>query len=253
VSARLWLELLVACSSPPADRLAYTEGLRADTYEAARAACARVGDAEERGDCQTAAAERFLRFEDCGTIEVARWRDECVFVQSESLGRSGDLVGALQACKGSAFAAQCDDHVLGLLAGAHLSEDTARLAEALDAVRPHLSSTRGEGQMWAHYFRNRVARGLEVRVDDCPRGPCLPMAEREVSAATRELFLAMDPTEACAAPPPAVPWATTEVVREWMRQQQVRQCSGGGAGGPGGPRGAPPGGGSGPAPAGSPG
>lgn len=233
------LLLLLACAPAPGDRAAYTEGLRAETYEAARAACARVTAPEERGDCQTAAAERFLRFEDCGTIEVPRWRDECVFVQSETLGREGDLVGALKACKGSAYAQQCDDHVLGLLAVGHLDEDTAALAAALDAVRPHLSSTRGEGQMWAHYFRNRVARGLEVRVDDCPRGPCMPMAEREVSAATRELLLKLDPAVACTPPPPSAPWATTEVVRGWMGQQQARQCGGGGGGPPGGPPGGP--------------
>lgn len=243
------IPFLLACGAVggPSDRALYTEGLAAPDYAAAWAVCLRVQAPEVRGDCQTAAAERFLVFDDCDAIEVERWRDECHFVESETLGRKGDLVGALEACKDSAYRAQCDDHVLGLLAVTAVEDDVAAIAAKFDALRPHLVGNRGEGQFWAHYFRNRIARSLVVSVDACPKGPCRMVAEREIGAAIREVQRQQGTEAFCAGPPPTPVWATTEIVFGWIAAQQTRGCSGpqpppggpGGRPGPGGPR--PPG------------
>ncbi len=255
--------LLVACGvASDADRAAYTEGLRAADYAGAWSACARAADIDVRGDCQSAAAERFLEFKDCDTIEMDRWRDECHFVQSETLGRRGDLVGALEACKGSAYRAQCDDHVLGLLAVTAVDDDVAAMATKFGELRPHLVGNRGEGQFWAHYFRNRIARALVVSVDDCPVGPCRQVAEREIGAAIREIQRQQGAEAFCAAPAPRPAWATSDTVHAFIAAQMVRGCTAAAGGVPAGLPGGPPGlggappidrPGGGPAPAGAPG
>jgi hypothetical protein len=222
---------LLACSATPDDRLAYTEGLHATDYAAAWAACGRVADAQARGDCQAATAQRFFVFEDCDSIEAAQWRGECRFVQSETLGRAGDLPGALEACRRSGFGAQCDDHVIGLLAGLHATDDVATIASRFDSLRGTLVNGGVEGPFWGHYFRNRLMRGLPVEVDACPPGPCRPVAQREVGAAVHEAARRSGSTPSCDGSEAFPPWATTEVVRGWVVEERARLCA---------PPGAPP-------------
>lgn len=171
-----------------------------------------------------AAAERFLEFSDCGSIAPGRWQDECRFVASETLARQGDLVGALVACRGSAYAPQCDDHVLGLLAVTHLADDVPTLAAAFATLQPHLTGRQGEGHLWQHYFRNRLARGEVVVVEPCPPGPCRSSADREISAFVRELQRATGDAPFCAAPPPRPDWVGDEAVAGIVVTQHARGC-----------------------------
>ncbi len=236
------LLLLLACGGDRdgSDRAAYTNGLRAADYAGAWAACLEADDIDVRGDCQSAAAERFLVFTDCDAIEMDRWRDECHFVESETLGRRGDLVEALVACKSSAYRAQCDDHVLGLLAVTGVDDDVGAMATKFAELRVHLVGNRGEGQFWAHYFRNRIARGLVVTVEACPPGPCRQVAEREIGAAIREIQRQQGTEVFCAAPAPTPAWATTPTVNAFIAAQKERGCAPAAGGVPPGLPGGPP-------------
>lgn len=234
------LALLAAgCADPSADREAYARGLRAPVFTDAWAECTRIADLDLRGDCGSAVIERYGAWESCGDLPEGRWRDECFFLASEVLGRQGDTEGALRACQRSAYAEQCNDHVLGMWAMAHLADSTAEIARGLDALRPLVVEPRAANQVWRSWFRNRLARGLVVDPTDCPDKDCRSAAQMEVAAATRERQRYAGDPSWCTTPPPPPDWATTEIVQRWIAEQITRGCQGG-LGGPAGIPAPPP-------------
>lgn len=237
------LALLTACEPPttkppPADgrppaaapsaedRAAYTEGLRAQTQDAAWAACLRVSNDDLRGDCLGAVVERWSAYDRCPELPTGRWRDECLFIASEQLGRRGDVEGAIRACRQSAYAAQCGDHVLGMYTMQHLQDDVPTVAAGFEQLRPLLVGPKAESQLWRSYFRNRLGRGLGLDPSGCPDTTCTYAAEMEVSALVRELQRRDGDAVFCAPTwaPPA--WAAAEPLAGWVEAQRRRGCSG---------------------------
>lgn len=209
-----------------ADRAAYTEGLRAQTQDAAWAACLRVSVDDLRGDCLGAVVERWSAYERCPELPEGRWRDECLFIASEQLGRRGDVEGAIRACRQSAYAAQCGDHVLGVYTMQHLQDDVPAIAAGFEQLRPLLVGPKAESQLWRSYFRNRLARGLPLDSSGCPDPTCTNAAEMEVSALVRELQRKEGDAVFCAPGWAAPAWAAAEPLAGWVEAQRRRGCSG---------------------------
>lgn len=232
---------LTACDRSAEDREAYTAGLRAPDLDAGLAACARVSDLDRRGDCASAVIERFAAFERCGEVPEGRWRDECLFLGAEKTARTGDIRSALESCRASAFAEQCDDHVLGIWVMGLVDADPETVADGLAAFAPLLTAPRVDNQVWRSYFRNRIARDLPVDSGDCRDRTCRAAAQLEAAAAVRELQRRVGDATFCAGPVEYPAWAVAARTRRWVDEQRERGCAGGdGIMGPGGMPGPPP-------------
>jgi hypothetical protein len=207
-------------------RVAYAEALRAPTEDGGWAACARIPPSDAQGDCFVAVVERFRAYGRCLAVPDGRWRDECLFMASEQLGRAGDVEGAARACAASGYAPQCGEHILGMYVMQHITDEVPAMVAALDRLRPLLVGPDAGGALWRAYFRTRLGRGLVVDASGCPDAGCRHAAEMEVSALTREIQRREGDVAWCAATwsPPA--WATTPEVRGWVTAQRDRGCSG---------------------------
>lgn len=220
------LALLLGCGDPAVDdRQAYITAMRAADWETAWSACGEVRAAEPRGDCQSAVIEKHGHYEACAEMDAGRWKEECLFVAAESLGRRGEVEAAMAACVASAFRAQCQDHLLGMLSMQLLDRPFAEVVEALTKLRPQLVDPRAELHFWRGYWRNRVGRGLPIDASACPTPTCTGAAEQEVSAFIFEQQRRQGTDAFCAAPPPEVDWAVTEETRGWIAAQHVRGCA----------------------------
>lgn len=217
--------LLHACVGEVPDREAYVEASRSMTFEDAWTWCGRIDEPDPRGDCQSGAVERFARFEACPEVEPGRWRDECLFVAAETLGRRGELDDAFTACTASTYRSQCQDHLLGLLSMQLLDAPFPEVVAALARLRPQLTDPRAELHFWRGYWRNRVGRALPIDATTCPTPTCTGAAEQEVSAFIMETQRRLGTASFCVAPPPEVPWAVSAETRAWVAAQHARGCA----------------------------
>ncbi len=173
----LWLGL-VACAPPP-DRLAYTTALHEPALEPALRACVEVRDAELRGDCEVSVRARFNELGDCVGLE-GRWQAECHFLAAERLARRGRFEDALARCTGSAYAANCELHIMGMLATESLDLEMAEVDRQFDELSARLVS-RGSGrEYWRAWFRGRIMRDLAVDPAWCLRAHCISAAWMEI-------------------------------------------------------------------------
>ncbi len=169
----------------------YREALAtAPTYEAARAACDAIGEADSRGDCQMAVMERFerLQWADCETVERGLWVDECYFQMAERQRASGDLAGALRICENIRFARFCVWHLLQDEVEASLDEAPA-VAEA--RLLPFVGSRAlpdAAVQLWVIRFREAAGHGRVLDEADCATLQAPEPCQRAVNAHVRTIL-----------------------------------------------------------------
>ncbi len=213
----------IACAAEPSAQI-YLRALQANDGPTGWAICAELSTAPLRSDCQSAVAARTGWFARCGEVESAPWRDECWFEAAERQARSGDYAGALDACGRSAFDAECQDHILGSLAGALVALPVVEVTEQYAAIETHVRESHERPRLlfWRHYQRNRIRLGLPVGSADCADPDCRGAARVEVSAATA-FRVARDPT-ACGTLP-GFSWDADEGTHELVLAAQAKACA----------------------------
>jgi hypothetical protein len=210
--------LALGCAAP-APGAAFAQSFAAADFLAAWDACAGIPRALDRGDCQQAAIARFDQWDDCGRVEAGVWRDECAFAAAEHLARGGDRTGGLRACRATAFADNCDDHLLDSLAMDVRDGSVGAAAAAWTSIAPEVVAANGEFDFWRSYFRVRIAAQLPVDTEECPDKECRGAARREVELA----FERMPKTE-CTSIESLPTWAAASMTQQWASRALGKRC-----------------------------
>jgi hypothetical protein len=106
--------LLVLACGPSTDPERLSQALDPSvSLSRALRGCERIKGEDAQGDCLSAAVElrEGTELEDCQSITSDRWRNECIFVLAERLGRS-DVAAGISLCEETLYVRECLFHLI---------------------------------------------------------------------------------------------------------------------------------------------
>jgi hypothetical protein len=161
---------MVGCSSPPTDAESYRAALvSAESFDAAKQACAQIQVPQTLGDCQVTITERFERLDpaDCNHVTDPVWLDECRFLLAERVGQTGDIKGALAICNQSRFRRHCSWHLLQDGVDATLELSAPEAEAVLEDFGRFEALKDAPFQFWRIRWREWAGHGKVADEADC--------------------------------------------------------------------------------------
>lgn len=163
----IWL--LLACAAPDAAQTMQAALDPQVSLDRALRGCGRLAVENDRGDCLSAAMETraVLEPDACEVIDVAHWRDECVFLAAERLRADGQIDRAIAACQDTRFGRECTFHLIRDEAE-HRAALTASEAErGLAQFSDNERAPDAPRIFWQEWFEARTELELASSPADC--------------------------------------------------------------------------------------